>query len=102
MPKLQANQCGAADAVMLDADGFVSETNATNLFLVKHGHLLTPHADACVPGTGPYCMCRDNAVRIVIIMIAAGQCACRHHEIGGDTAGPRIRDTLHGKAIVLD
>ncbi len=31
-------------------DGFVSETNATNLFLVKQGQVLTPHADHCLPG----------------------------------------------------
>ena len=38
------------DAVMLDLNGFVSETNATNIFLVKRGKLLTPHADSCLPG----------------------------------------------------
>ena len=41
---------GAADAIMLDVDGFVSETNATNIFMVKCGVLLTPHADHCLPG----------------------------------------------------
>ena len=35
---------------MLDAHGFVSETNATNLFVVKGDTVLTPHADACLPG----------------------------------------------------
>ena len=35
---------------MLDIDGFVSETNATNIFMVKNGVLLTPHADHCLPG----------------------------------------------------
>lgn len=35
---------------MLDIDGFVSETNATNIFMVKCGVLLTPHADHCLPG----------------------------------------------------
>jgi len=35
---------------MLDLNGFVSETNATNIFLVKHEILLTPHADSCLPG----------------------------------------------------
>jgi hypothetical protein len=35
LPKVQANVAGAADAIMLDIEGFVSETNATNLFLVK-------------------------------------------------------------------
>ena len=38
------------DAVMLDLHGFVSETNDTNLFMVSEGRLLTPFADACLPG----------------------------------------------------
>lgn len=50
LPKIQANQAGVADALMLDVDGFVSETNATNVFMVKHGAVLTPHADYCLPG----------------------------------------------------
>ena len=50
LAKLQANASGAADAVMLDVDGFVSETNATNLFAVKNGTVLTPSADSCLPG----------------------------------------------------
>eukprot|EP00750_Incisomonas_marina_P019570 INCI3580.5.p1 GENE.INCI3580.5~~INCI3580.5.p1 ORF type:complete len:608 (-),score=109.08 INCI3580.5:213-2036(-) len=50
IPKMQANLAGAADAIMLDVDGFVSETNATNIFMVKCGVLLTPHADHCLPG----------------------------------------------------
>jgi protein-lysine N-methyltransferase EEF2KMT len=51
LPKIQANQAGAADALMLDIEGFVSETNATNVFMVKHGKIFTPSADACLPGT---------------------------------------------------
>lgn len=35
---------------MLDVDGFVSETNATNLFMVKNGVLLTPATGSCLPG----------------------------------------------------
>ena len=36
---------------MLDLYGFVSETNATNIFMVDdEGVLLTPHADHCLPG----------------------------------------------------
>jgi branched-subunit amino acid aminotransferase/4-amino-4-deoxychorismate lyase len=30
--------------------GYVSETNATNLFMVDDGVLLTPSADHCLPG----------------------------------------------------
>lgn len=50
MPKIQANVAGAADALMLDLEGFVSETNATNVFLVKDGVVFTPPADSCLPG----------------------------------------------------
>ena len=35
---------------MLDIEGFVAETNATNLFLVKRGALSTPTAESCLPG----------------------------------------------------
>lgn len=51
LPKIQANLAGAADAIMLDIDGYVSETNATNIFMVDDdGTLLTPAADHCLPG----------------------------------------------------
>ena len=50
LAKVQANVAGVDDAVMLDVHGFVSETNATNIFAVKRGMLLTPHADSCLPG----------------------------------------------------
>lgn len=50
LAKIEANVAGVDDALMLDIHGFVSETNATNVFLVKRGVLLTPHADSCLPG----------------------------------------------------
>ncbi len=50
MAKVQANVAGAGDALMLDVEGFVSETNATNVFVVRAGVLQTPFADHCVPG----------------------------------------------------
>jgi len=50
LAKIQANHAGADDALMLDVNGFVSETNATNFFIVRDGVLITPHADACLPG----------------------------------------------------
>lgn len=36
LAKIQANQAGADDALMLDQRGFVAETNATHVFLVRH------------------------------------------------------------------
>ncbi|HWB25864.1 MAG TPA: aminotransferase class IV [Chitinophagaceae bacterium] len=50
LAKIEANYCGADDGIMLDNLGFVAETNACNIFMVKNGILLTPHADACLPG----------------------------------------------------
>ena len=47
---IEANVAGADAAVMLDVNGFISETNDTNIFLVKDGKVLTPHADSCLPG----------------------------------------------------
>ena len=35
---------------MLDLDGFVAETNDTNLFIVRDEVVCTPYADACLPG----------------------------------------------------
>ncbi len=50
LAKIEANLAGVDDALMLDLHGFVSETNATNVFLVRNGALCTPHADSCLPG----------------------------------------------------
>ncbi len=47
---IEANVAQVDSAVMLDVHGFVSETNDTNLFLVRDGKLLTPFADSCLPG----------------------------------------------------
>ena len=50
LAKIEANVAGVDDALMLDVHGFVSETNATNVFVVRGGVLLTPWANACLPG----------------------------------------------------
>jgi len=47
---IEANVAGVDSAIMLDVDGFVAETNDTNLFIVRNGEVLTPYADACLPG----------------------------------------------------
>ena len=51
LAKIEANAAGADDAVMLDRDGFVAETNATHLFLVTgEGTVVTPTTKACPEG----------------------------------------------------
>ncbi|MCP5540681.1 MAG: aminotransferase class IV [Akkermansiaceae bacterium] len=65
LAKIQANLAGVDDAIMLDQHGFVSETNATNLFLVKRGVVVTPTADACLPGVTrgvTIALCREHGV----------------------------------------
>ena len=50
LAKIEANAAGADDAVMLDVRGFVAETNATHLFAVTDGRVLTPTTAACPEG----------------------------------------------------
>jgi branched-chain amino acid aminotransferase group I len=50
LASIEANVAGVDSAIMLDIQGFVSETNDTNLFIVRKGDVLTPHADSCLPG----------------------------------------------------
>jgi branched-chain amino acid aminotransferase len=50
LAKIQANVAGADDALMLDTRGFVAETNATHVFIVQSGAVLTSHDVACPEG----------------------------------------------------
>src|SRR5205807_2039522 len=50
LAKIEANDAGADDALMLDMRGFVAETNATHVFLVRDGELVTPRVVACPEG----------------------------------------------------
>jgi branched-chain amino acid aminotransferase len=65
LAKIQANAAGADDALMLDMRGFVAETNATHVFIVERGTVLTSHEHACPEG----------------ITRAAVLDLCRHHQI---------------------
>ena len=50
LAKIEANNAGADDALMLDTRGFVAETNATHIFIVRDGNVATPHVLACPEG----------------------------------------------------
>ena len=47
---IQLVAAGADDAVMLDMNGFVAETNATHLFAITRGVVRTPRTVACPEG----------------------------------------------------
>jgi branched-chain amino acid aminotransferase len=53
LAKIEANNAGADDALMLDTRGFVAETNATHVFIVRNsdgGELATGRVVACPEG----------------------------------------------------
>ena len=50
LAKIEANKAGADDALMLDQRGFVAETNATHVFAVRNGCVLTSQVVACPDG----------------------------------------------------
>jgi branched-chain amino acid aminotransferase len=50
LAKIEANNAGADDALMLDLDDNVAETNATHLFVVHQGKLATSWVIACPAG----------------------------------------------------
>jgi len=68
LAKIEANHAGVDDAVMLDLDGFVAETNATNIFMIKNGVVITPFPKACLPGITRGLIieiCKNNNISIV-------------------------------------
>jgi branched-chain amino acid aminotransferase len=68
LAKIEANHAGVDDAVMLDLNGFVAETNATNIFMIKDGTVYTPFPKACLPGITRGLIieiCKDNNISIL-------------------------------------
>ena len=68
LAKIEANHAGVDDAIMLDLYGFVAETNATNVFMIKEGTIYTPYADACLPGITRGLiveLCKENNIPII-------------------------------------
>jgi branched-chain amino acid aminotransferase len=65
LAKIEANLAGADDALMLDIRGCVAETNATHVFIVRHGVVITPAAGSCPEGITRATvidLCRRHAV----------------------------------------
>jgi len=50
LAKIQANAADADDALMLDYQGYVAETNATHVFIARDGKVLTPDTGSCPEG----------------------------------------------------
>ncbi len=50
LAKIQANAAGVDDALMLDYQGYVAETNATHVFIVKDDKVITSDTGSCPEG----------------------------------------------------
>ena len=50
LAKTQANAAGADDALMLDYQGYVAETNATHVFIARDGEVMTSDTGSCPEG----------------------------------------------------
>jgi branched-chain amino acid aminotransferase len=42
LAKIEANNAGCEEAILLNSEGYVAECTGDNIFIVKDGHLLTP------------------------------------------------------------
>jgi branched-chain amino acid aminotransferase len=65
LAKIEANNAQADDALMLDSRGFVAETNATNVFMVAAGCVVTSRPVACPEGITRATvldLCRTNGI----------------------------------------
>jgi branched-chain amino acid aminotransferase len=62
LAKIEANNAGCEEAIMLNADGFIAECTGDNVFIVKQGRLLTPPLSAGV---------LYGITRLVVLEIAA-------------------------------
>jgi branched-chain amino acid aminotransferase len=50
LAKIEANNAGADDALMLDIRGFIAETNATHIFIIRKNDLATSRVVSCPEG----------------------------------------------------
>src|SRR2546427_9946172 len=60
MARVEANQYGADEALMLDIHGYVSEATAENFFIVRNSTIVTPWTSTNVPG-----VTRETVLEIV-------------------------------------
>src|SRR6267143_2260340 len=69
LAKIEANNAAADDALMLDTRGFVAETNATNIFIVRNSESRT----SGVLATGHVLACPEGITRATVIEICSAE-----------------------------
>jgi branched-chain amino acid aminotransferase len=68
LAKIEANNAGADDALMLDTRGFVAETNATHVFIVRNSDESGTRGELA---TGRVVACPEGITRATVIEICA-------------------------------
>ena len=100
---LEAIELGADEALMLDAEGFVSSCNATNFFFVRDGRVFTSTGACCFNGItrgNVIALCRDNDIPIELgdFPVEAAREADEAF-VTGTTAGPQPVREIDGRAM---
>ena len=70
LAKIEANNAGADDALMLDTRGFVAETNATHVFIVRNSNESRANAELA---TSRVLACPEGITRATVIEICAAE-----------------------------
>src|SRR5213079_2417150 len=70
LAKIEANNAGADDALMLDTRGFVAETNATHVFIVRNSDESRASGDLA---TARVVACPEGITRATVIEICAAE-----------------------------
>ena len=84
LAKIEANNAGADDALMLDVRGFVAETNATHVFIVTKGVVQTSRLVACPEGI----------TRATVLEL------CRRHAIPHDERDLTLTDVYRAEEML--
>ena len=70
LAKIEANNAGADDALMLDVNGFIAETNATNVFIVRNSDKSRAGGDLA---TSKVVACPEGITRATVMEICAAE-----------------------------
>jgi len=70
LAKIEANNAGADDALMLDMRGFVAETNATHVFIVRNSDKARANSDLA---TSRVLACPEGITRATVMEICAAE-----------------------------
>ena len=70
LAKIEANNAGADDALMIDTHGFVAETNATHVFIVRNSNKSRASGDLA---TSRVVACPEGITRATVMEICAAE-----------------------------